>query len=309
MGGDHTVFGLNFADGRIKGYGTVDHMSGGDKTAFVLYVRGNTNYGVNNFVDNGDNTVTDLDTGLMWLQNDSGTGYNWEGALDLCESLNFAGYDDWRLPNAKELQSIVDYTRSAFTHGTPAIDPVFNSTAITDEGGDTNYPFYWTGTTHASSTADSGGWAAYLSFGEALGWMEQPPGSGNYVLMDVHGAGAQQSDPKSGDPDDYPNGHGPQGDVVRIYNYVRCVRGPGGVDLNPQYFSIIQNAYDASSDNDIIMIQALDFYEDVQCDQDVSIHLKGGYDADHISNPSYTTMNGTLTILDGKVIVENLVIQ
>jgi len=47
---------------------------------------------------------------------------------------------------------------------------------------------------------------------------------GNYELMDVHGAGAQRSDPKVGNPDDYPYGHGPQGDVIRIYNFVRCVR-------------------------------------------------------------------------------------
>jgi len=40
----------------------------------------------------------------------------------------------------------------------------------------------------------------------------------------VHGAGSQRSDPKSGNPEDYPYGHGPQGDVIRIYNYVRCVR-------------------------------------------------------------------------------------
>jgi len=54
--------------------------------------------------------------------------------------------------------------------------------------------------------------------------METPPDSGNYVLIDVHGAGAQRSDPKIGAPDDYPNGHGSQGDVIRIYNYVRMVR-------------------------------------------------------------------------------------
>jgi len=54
--------------------------------------------------------------------------------------------------------------------------------------------------------------------------MEMPPGSGNYTLLDVHGAGAQRSDPKNGDPDDYPFGHGPQGDVIRIFNYVRLVR-------------------------------------------------------------------------------------
>ena len=45
------------------------------------------------------------------------------------------------------------------------------------------------------------------------------------TLLDVHGAGAQRSDPKSGDAADYAGGHGPQGDVVRIDNYVRCVRG------------------------------------------------------------------------------------
>jgi len=42
--------------------------------------------------------------------------------------------------------------------------------------------------------------------------------------LDVHGAGAQRSDPKIGNPADYPQGHGPQGDAIRIYNYVRLVR-------------------------------------------------------------------------------------
>lgn len=42
--------------------------------------------------------------------------------------------------------------------------------------------------------------------------------------IDVHGAGSQRSDPKSGDPSIYANGHGPQGDAIRIYNYVRLVR-------------------------------------------------------------------------------------
>jgi len=54
--------------------------------------------------------------------------------------------------------------------------------------------------------------------------------SGQYRLMDVHGAGSQRSDPKMGDPSQFPRGRGPQGDVTRIYNYARCVRG-GGVTL------------------------------------------------------------------------------
>ena len=49
--------------------------------------------------------------------------------------------------------------------------------------------------------------------------------STTYHFTDVHGAGAQRSDPKTGDPAGFPHGHGPQGDVIRIYNYVRCVRG------------------------------------------------------------------------------------
>ena len=49
----------------------------------------------------------------------------------------------------------------------------------------------------------------------------------NGEWLDVHGAGAQRSDPKAGDPANWPTGHGPQGDAIRIYNYVRCVRGVG----------------------------------------------------------------------------------
>jgi hypothetical protein len=45
------------------------------------------------------------------------------------------------------------------------------------------------------------------------------------AYVDVHGAGAQRSDPKTGDPAMFPHGRGPQGDVIRIYNYVRLVRG------------------------------------------------------------------------------------
>ena len=49
--------------------------------------------------------------------------------------------------------------------------------------------------------------------------------------LNVHGAGAQRSDPKSGDPADWAGGHGPQGDEIRIFNYARAVRNidPGAV--------------------------------------------------------------------------------
>lgn len=222
MGGDHTVFGVNFADGRIKGYPT--SMFGSDKTNFVLCCRGNSDYGINDFIDNGDGTVTDVATGLMWQQGDSGSGLNWEDALAHAENLVLADHNDWRLPNAKELQGILDYTRSPATHGTAAIDPVFTCTMITDEGGSTNFPFFWSGTTHANWSATPGNSGVYVCFGEALGWMQAPFPPYDYTLMDVHGAGSQRSDQKAGDAADWPYGHGPQGDVVRIEHYVRCVR-------------------------------------------------------------------------------------
>jgi len=82
MNGDETMFGVNFADGRIKGYPT-GPMPGSneDKGYYVYFVRGNTYYGINDFVDNGDGTITDNATGLMWMLNDNGEGINWEDAL------------------------------------------------------------------------------------------------------------------------------------------------------------------------------------------------------------------------------------
>lgn len=218
------AFGVNFADGRIKGYPT-GMVGGKTMTLFARYVRGAA-YGDNAFVDNGDGTVTDQATGLTWLQEDSGAfgaaGLDWKEALQWAESLEFAGHDDWRLPTAKELQSIVDYGRSPASSSSPALDPVFQATPILDEGGASTWGYYWTGTTHVDA-AGGGSKAVYVAFGEAKGFMQDP--FGKVQLVDVHGAGAQRSDPKAGDPASYPYGEGPQGDVIRIYNLVRPVRG------------------------------------------------------------------------------------
>ncbi len=81
------------------------------------------------FTDHGDGTVTDNCTGLTWQKessdvNDDGNIDNsdrlsWCGALSYCLNLTFAGHADWRLPNVRELQSIVDYGSDA------SIDDVF----------------------------------------------------------------------------------------------------------------------------------------------------------------------------------------
>jgi len=243
MNGNQTVFGVNFADGRIKGYPIT--INGSDKKYYVLYVRQNPEYGKNKFQDNHDGTISDLATGLTWMKQDSGSFYTqnsrngavtWETALQLAQDMEFAGFSDWRLPNAKELQSIVDYTRSPAFSNSPAIDPVFDMTLIIDEANHSNYPFFWTSTTHESFLNGQAG--IYIAFGEALGWMTNS--QGNYELMDVHGAGSQRSDPKNGDPSLYPYGRGPQGDVIRIYNYVRLVRG-NNPEINTQNVNEIEN--------------------------------------------------------------------
>lgn len=246
--GGSKAFGVNFADGRIKGYDL--QMPGGSREFrfFVQCVRGNPAYGRNEFRDRGDGTVDDLATGLTWTKGDSGKGMNWKDALAWAQQRNAArylGHDDWRVPSVKELQSIVDYSRSPDTSQTPSIDPVFSCTRITNEAGQVDYPFYWSATTHRSFVGAAA--AMYVAFGRAAGWMSGrslaggPPerrggggpaamsggrdSGGDFRFVDVHGAGAQRSDPKIGDPADFPHGRGPQGDVIRIFNFVRLVRG------------------------------------------------------------------------------------
>ncbi len=232
MRGDTTLFGVNFADGRIKGYGLKNPRNHSeDKKFYFIYLRGNKKYGQNDFKKNADKTITDRATGLTWMAVDSGAfkvgqkrdgKLNWQEALAWAENMNYGGHSDWRLPNIKELQSIVDYTRSPKTTNSAAINPLFKVSTIKDEGGSKNYPAYWSSSTHKSLYSAEA--ADYIAFGEALGWMKNRR-TGKKQLMDVHGAGSQRSDPKSGNPKQFPYGRGPQGDVIRIYNYAICVRG------------------------------------------------------------------------------------
>ncbi|MEM9160896.1 MAG: DUF1566 domain-containing protein, partial [Verrucomicrobiota bacterium] len=119
MTGQESFFGLNLADGRIKAYPT---QSRREKKFRALYTRGNVAYGKNEFRDHGDGTITDAATGLMWMKADSVEGMDWPTALGYAEQMEFAGHSDWRLPSAKELQSIIDYERSPGKTDSAAID-------------------------------------------------------------------------------------------------------------------------------------------------------------------------------------------
>ena len=117
------VWSVQFREGKVVNNGC----------SSVRAVRG-TQFS-NEFIANGDQTVTDLSTGLMWQQ-DMQTFMSWVDAIAYCEELTLAGYNDWRLPSINELQSIVDYNRYH-----PSIDTeyffnnggiIWSSTSISD---------------------------------------------------------------------------------------------------------------------------------------------------------------------------------
>jgi len=60
------------------------------------------------FVDNGDGTITDTKTGLMWAIKDNGEPINWQGASTYCQNYSGGGHTDWRMPTLAELVSLYD---------------------------------------------------------------------------------------------------------------------------------------------------------------------------------------------------------
>jgi len=140
------------------------------------------------YQNNGDGTITDLNTGLMWEQKirDIVTGkglhdvtlvFPWDSAAptiwDWLEQVNteggsgLGGQNDWRIPNVKELQSIVDYGASF-----PAVDPAFNNgpgvgacsvaeCSLTESAG------YWSSTTVDGFSGSA--WGVQFGFGIANG--------------------------------------------------------------------------------------------------------------------------------------------
>lgn len=105
------------------------------------------------FINNGNGTVTDSGTNLMWLRAEGGF-MPWDDALSYCGGLSLGGYSDWRLPNIKELESLTDDTRSD-----PAIDTHFLT--------DAHASAYWSSTTSADGPNDA--WGVFVFDGIVIG--------------------------------------------------------------------------------------------------------------------------------------------
>ncbi len=220
-GGLQGAFGFNFSDGHIKSYETGLFYDGTEITradhmfvpgCFVRAVRGTTTLYDMHYVDNHDGTVTDQSTHLMWAKDDSGKRMNWVEALEYAKQSDLAGHHDWRLPNAKELQSLVDYQKTQF----PAINTKYFNTTLKQFNSPKDSYYFWTSTTQGDFkwTAD------YVSFAQA--WSKKNSDATEYY--DWHGAGAQRSDPKSGQPSDYELASKMASDYISIDNWVRLVR-------------------------------------------------------------------------------------
>jgi len=175
MHGDAAVFGVNFADGRIKAYPRLQpgRPSGPPAAIFACFVRGNPDYGYDAYLSGGEETVQDQARGLTWQRRDDGVQRTWSEALAYCQNLALAGTADWRLPNAKELQSLIDYSRAPAATDTAAIPPGFEASAVES--------YFWNSTTLLDGPPDlRASRAVYVAFGRArwVGWRSRPaPGT------------------------------------------------------------------------------------------------------------------------------------
>jgi hypothetical protein len=115
-----------------------------------------------NLVNNGNGTVSDQNTGLMWTAStadvnndgviDDRDQMDWQEALAWCENLVRAGHDDWRLPTIKELATIVDVN-------------TYNPAIETGYFPDTLSAHYWSST--SGSQLPGCAWSVDFTYGDS----------------------------------------------------------------------------------------------------------------------------------------------
>jgi hypothetical protein len=181
----------------------------GQMTSYGAGSDGDLQKGVaQNYVDNGDGTITDTKTGLMWEKksddgsiHDKDTTYTWgqdtspysmNGTMvtTFLAALNtgsgFAGHTDWRLPNRRELESIVNLENTS-----PAVSAAFNTNCGADSSGNagcmvtacscTVPDYYWSSSTDALSPQNA--WIVYFGDGN----IATPDKTHSYYVRAVRG--------------------------------------------------------------------------------------------------------------------------
>ena len=119
------------------------------------------------FTDNGNGTICDNLTGLMWEQAPSGTALTWANALAYANGLSLGGHSDWRLPNVNELESLINAGQA---------DP---GAWLNSQGLGVQVGFYWSSTTYAPNTTNA--WYVYMVSGYVVGSNK----TNNYYVLAV----------------------------------------------------------------------------------------------------------------------------
>ena len=309
--------------------------SASDYSYYVRCVRGAIS--TRTLVDNGNGIVTDSRSRLMWQQGES-EEMTWGSALSYCEGLSLGGHTDWKLPNVKELESLMDDTRDI-----PTIDTTFFPGALSTK--------YWTSTTENTATT----WARSVDF--TWGYVQGSAKSssdnvrcvrggyaGSLVNLTItkNGSGSGSVSADSGTiswagntgtatysfgstlkltPAPAPSsiftgwtgGYICGGDncnvnmigdvgLTTLFN-LKPVRITGST---PVYFTTLQGAHGEAVGGDTIEAEGIEFPESVTVSKNLT--LKGGFNEYYSSSSGFTSVKG-LTIMDGSLITENLVIN
>jgi hypothetical protein len=151
--GTYGAYGVDFYSGADLFYG-YDFLNGKSSSYYVRAVRGGQSGSLCTYTDNGDGTVMDASTGLMWQQRAPLKWMTWKQALAYCERLNLGGHTDWRMPTIKELRSLVDYSRYE-----PAINTSYFQNTVAS--------YYWSSTTYATYAYYA--WGLYFYDGSVTG--------------------------------------------------------------------------------------------------------------------------------------------
>ncbi len=257
-------------------------------------------------IDNGDGTITDTDTKLMWLQDanyaatlgyfaygsdSGGTGMSWDDAMTWASTLFFAGFSDWGLPYATNPDGSGPTTGWFSSGGTGELvylafyEGIMNSST----GPFTNlHPLneYWTGTEFALDNDDAYSNVAAANYSISL------------LRKKLVVVGPDQWIPK-------------RLGAWAVRDCSSCTESVKVVGAGVAYYWSLQEAYDNANDGDIIQAKAVTFIEDVFVDDLInkSVIVQGGYDNSFSTITGMTALNGNIILSHGSLSVDNIILQ
>jgi hypothetical protein len=262
---------VHFGTGRVS---RGAYLGDGISPNYVRCVRGSQ--AAKSFTNTGLLTVHDNTTGLIWQKAGTTVTHAWAAALSYCADTTTGGQTDWRLPNIKELASLIDFSQPNLIDTNNFPDAL-------------SYFDYLSSTTDVFHLYDSWGvyfvndGAFYGNGGVSLGY--EKVSSLRYVRCVRGGQGS-------------------------LDNFVRLMREDAPVN----FYAKLQDAYHDAIDGDIIQAEAITmiYIEPLKFTSlsNAAVSLNGGYDNSFASVTGVTTLYGSLTIGGATTLtVGNLIIK